>query len=509
MAEMTFWERLRIAWATFRRTGGLELPDAGRSSEETLSGYLSAYLGSIGSVSPVIDFTMLECLKKLWLYNPDISQYVANIVNLGNPGHTLSVDARNDSVAEAAVERLNESASRIYRIGVGVDGLINQYLTSIAWSGAVSSEDVVNFAAGRVEKVVLVPVEQIRFRYNNETDDYDPYQRALNLKRRDGDRDWLGMIRLNSETYKYYALSTVENSPYAKPPATAAVEAILEAQKPIMENIRFMAQKVGLLGLVAVGVAPPAKRGGESENEYQARAKTYLKAITESLDGNFNKGLVVTYRDQAVEHTSVSGEASGVYEINRISEEQIMSAVAMPPVFFGRTDSSTETFADVVYSILVAQTANMQRLPKRRMERTYRLDLRLGGIDVDGVSLTFNKAHSRNAKDDAATDAIKLKTVIDKVNAGLISPDEGAQELGYETWFDEDLIDGELPLSQSQGRLTRQNKRRTLTLTFDKRSQRYRYQPERIEIWSGSEEEDGANNVVPIIKKKALHRASN
>jgi hypothetical protein len=95
------------------------------------------------------------------------------------------------------------------------------------------------------------------------------------------------------------------------------------------------------------------------------------------------------------------------------------------------------------------------------------------------------------------------------VNAGLISPDEGAQELGYETWFDEDLIDGELPLSQSQGRLTRQNKRRTLTLTFDKRSQRYRYQPERIEIWSGSEEEDGANNVVPIIKKKALHRASN
>jgi hypothetical protein len=192
MAEMTFWERLRIAWSTFRRTGGLELPDAGRSSEETLSGGLSAYLGSIGSVSPIIDFTMLECLKKLWLYNPDVSQYVANIVNLGNPGHQLSVDARNDAVAEAAVERLNESASRIYRIGVGVDGLINQYLTSIAWSGAISSEDVVNFAAGRVEKVAIVPVEQIRFRYNSEVDEYEPYQRALNLKRRDGDRDWLG-----------------------------------------------------------------------------------------------------------------------------------------------------------------------------------------------------------------------------------------------------------------------------------------------------------------------------
>jgi hypothetical protein len=66
------------------------------------------------------------------------------------------------------------------------------------------------------------------------------------------------------------------------------------------------------------------------------------------------------------------------------------------------------------------------------------------------------------------------------------------------------------PAAQSQKRSFSKDKQKRATLDFDKRSQRYRYQPERIEIWSGSEDEEGTGgNVVPIIKKKALHRASN
>lgn len=508
MAEMGFMERVRIAWATFRRLGGVELPDAGRSSEETLGSSMSAFLQSFGSLSPVINFDMLKTLKCFWLYNPDFSQYIENIVNLGNPGHQLAVDAASDAIAEKAVNRLNETAARIYRHGVGVDGLINQYLTSIAWSGAISSEDVVNFASGRVEKVVIVPVEQIRFRYNKDLDTYEPYQKATNLMARPRTSDPIGLIPLNAETYRYYALSTVENSPYAKPPATAAVEAILEGQKPIMDNIRFMARKIGLLGLVAVSVTPPRRLGGETETEYNTRSKNYLQSVSKALDGNFNKGLVTTFSDQKVEHTDVAEGAQGVYDLNRLSEEQVFSGLGTFPAFHGRTDSTTETFADVVYYLLTAQTANMQQLPKRRIERTYMLDLRLGGIDVDGVSLHFNKAHSRNAKDEAATEQLHFTTVLDKIKNGLYPPDQGAQELGEETWFDEAKIFGDEPMppvaASSQGR--KQDKQtRTMTLVFDKASQKYRYQPERIEIWSGVERDED-ERVLPFIKKKA-HQA--
>lgn len=496
---MNFVERVKIAIATFRRLGGIDLPDQGRSSEETLGGAMTAYTTIFGTINPVIDFEMLKTLKYLWLYNPDVSQYVANIVNLGNPGHSLAVDARNDSVAESAVERLNESAARIYTHGVGVDGLLNQYLTSVAWSGAISSEDVVNLRGGRVEKVVLVPVEQIRFRYNAELDDYEPYQQSGTFSPgRDRDRSF-GLIKLNRQTYKYYALQTVENSPYAKPPATAAVEAIVNGQAPIMENIQYMAQKVGLMGLVSASVMPPPKQANETEAEYHIRATAYLQRVRDRLS-DFSKGLLVTFRDQKIEHTPVTTGAQGVYDLNRMSEEQVFSGLGAMPGFHGRTDATTETFADVVYYLLTAQVANMQRIVTRRQERTYILDLRLGGIDVDAVSVTFNKAHSRNAKAEADTDQVRQSTVLEKVKSGLISPDEGAQELGYESWYDVEILTGarlETPVIDTK------QKRKTLRIQFDKASQKYRFMPDRYEIWSGAESESGKGNVLPLVKKKA------
>ncbi|MCC7308317.1 MAG: hypothetical protein IT173_12180 [Acidobacteria bacterium] len=504
---MNFFERLKIAYAMFRRMGGIELPDGGRSSDESLNGAMSAYTSVFGSVSPVIDFEMLKTLKCLWLYNPDVSQYVANIVNLGNPGHSIAVDAASDAIAEKAVERLNESASRIYRHGVGVDGLLNQYLASVAWSGAISSEDVVNFAAGRVEKVVLVPVEQIRFRYNAERDEYEAFQQSANFVRREVRDHSFGLIRLNPETYKYFALATVENSPYAKPPATAAVEAIVEGQRPLMENIRYMAQKIGLMGLVSASVVAPPRKPGETDAEYQARATKYLSAVKGALDGNFNKGLLVTFRDQKIEHTPVATGAQGVYDVNRMSEEQVFSGLHAMPGFHGRTDATTETFADVVYYLLTAQVQNMQRVVRRRQERTYMLDLRLGGIDVDAVSLVFNKAHSRNALDEARTEELRFKTVLEKIQAGAISPDEGANELGLDVWFDEERLlnyaEEAIRVIREPAAAAEQKRRKSLVLKFDKRSQKYTWQPDVLRV---AMTDELSGNVVPI-KKKAQRRA--
>jgi len=498
---MNFWDRAKVGWDAFRRVGGIDLPDAGRSSEETLGNAMSSYLASFGTVNPVIDFEMLGTLKHFWLFNPDLSQYVANIVHLGNPGHTLAVAAKNDAAAEAAVNRLNESASRLYPNGIGVDGLLNQYLTSIAWSGAVSSEDAVNLAGRRVEKVVIVPVEQIRFRYNKGLDTYEPYQRANNLAARAGSEP--GLIKLNPETYKYFAHSTVDNSPYAKPPATAAVEAILSGQRPIMENLQSMAQKVGLMGLISASVVPPPKKPNETDAEYHSRASSYLKRVRDALK-NVTNGMLVTFRDQRIEHTPVTTGAAGVYDLNRISEEQVFSGTGSQPAFHGRTDSTTETFADVVYYLLTAQVQGMQRVAKRRQEATYRLDLRLGGLEVDGVSLVFNRAKSRNALAEAQTEELKFKTVLEKIRAGAISPDEGASELGYDTWFDlerlmnygEEVIHVRRDADPAASGLAR----RMLTLEFDARAQQYRYRPERI-VMTG---DDHPDNVVPFQKKKAI-----
>lgn len=506
--EMNFFDRLKIGIAAFRGLSGIDLPPDGRSSDETLPGMMSSFNSMFGSVSPVIDPEILATLKNFWLYNPDFSQYVANIVNLGNPGHQLSIDARTDAVAEAALNRLNESASRIYTHGSGVDGLLNQYLTEVAWSGAISSEDVVNLAARRVEKVVIVPVEQIRFKYNKDLGIYEAYQKSNNFSRENS----LGLIKLNPETYKYFALQTVQNSPYAKPPATAAVEAILKGQIPIMENLQYMAQKIGLMGLVDVSVTPPAKRiGNETDEEARSRATSYLARVAKKLSGNFKEGLLVHYNDQKVGHTPVATAASGVAELNTVSEQQVFSGMGAMPGFHGRTDSTTETFAYVVYQLLLAQMGNMQRPVRRRMESTYRLDLRLGGIEVDGISVGFNKAHSLDPKAEAETDAIVLQNMLTKVRAGLVSPDEGAQELGFDSWFDAELLVGSDPVQPQSQKLmarafdTKQTSTKTLRMSFDKQKQKYIYRPEVIYLAEDDTQPEriGQGDVLPFIKKKA------
>lgn len=484
---MTIFERLKNYWTSLRAVNGVDLPDAGRSSKETLGDNL---LGSLagGTVSPVVDFEMLKTLKTLWVTNPDMSQYVSNIVNIGNSGHALQIGARSSATIEAALKRLNEAAPRLYPNGAGVDGLINAYLAQIAWSGAVSSEDVVNLNARRVERVALVPVETIRFRF--EDGDYVAYQRSNNFARA-AERDknnLLGLTPLNPNTYRYLALSTVENSPYAKPPASAAVESILDMQKPIFENVKYIAKKLGILGLITALVTPPTKLANESDAEYQKRSASFLQRVRDSLSGSFMNGLLVAFRNYKFEHTNVNASASGTYDINRMSEEQIMSALAQPPAFFGRTDSTTETYANVVYNLLLAQVSNMLRLAKRRQELTYTLDLRLGGIDFDWVSLKFNKAHSRDPLKDAQAAEVEQRIVFNLAEKGIISPDDAARMLGFDKAFDPSLLGDEFSLALLD-RTARWSVRehKIIDLSFNRQTGRYECAPERLTLASSDD----------------------
>src|ERR1043165_9849462 len=409
---LIWWPRFIDACiVSLRRIQGSELPDDGRSSVETtgtLAGRIQDSMGIFGTVSPVIDFEMLRCLKMLWLTNPDLSQYVANIVHLGNSGHQIVIDAPASTTAEAALTRINEAAARIYQNCAGVDGLINAFLAQVAWSGALSSEDVVNFAQRRVEQVVIVPVEQLRFRFI--AGQFVPFQHPNSFI--GFAQSALGGIQLNSETYRYYAVQTIENSPYAKPPASAAVGAITGPQTDMLDNIKWIARKLGILGLVSVACTPPPKQANEDQSAYNARAQKYLASVRKRLEANFNKGLLVHFRDQQTQHSNVASDARGAKDVWQINEEQVMSGLAMQPAFFGRTDSTTETYANVVYQLLLAPVGNIQRLAKRRQEATYRLDCRLGGLAIDSVSVQFNKAYARDPKSDAEAQQINQANIL-------------------------------------------------------------------------------------------------
>jgi hypothetical protein len=507
MSEPTIYQRAKdLIVSSFRRIAGIDLPDDGRSSVENASGLGLLGAGAFGTVIPPFNLDLLRTLKELWMCNPDLSQHVTNLKSVGNTGHQITVDAATDQKAEAALARLNEASSRLYANGAGVDGLINAYLAQIAVFGALSSEDVVDFGARRVDQVVIVPVEQVRFRYLDGR--YVPHQQpgALFGLAQSSGQSPLGLRLLSPTTYRYFAIQTVENSPYALPPMCAAVDILRGPQKDAIDNIKWIVKKLGILGLVAVLLKKPGTKSQETDQEYKKRLESFLETQRKTLDGNFNKGLLVGYKgEHDVTHSNVASDARGSDAIFQVIEELGFSGMGSMAAFHGRNYTTTETFADVIWYFLLAQSWNMQRLAKRRQEQTYRLDLALAGIEVDGLSLAFNKSHSRNQLQEAQADETVVRTVLAKAKAGIISPDDAAQELGYESAFDPEMLSaqpavaGALSARRLSG-LTRAGV--TATFRFDRTSQRYRFAGSPIVLASDPVETEDSR-VLPFEKKMA------
>lgn len=494
----------RAVAALARRVDGIELPQEGRSSVDSGDGIASGVM-ALGTVIPRISnlFSILTTLEKLSICNPDFSQLVGNIVALGNTGHQITVDAASDAIAEKALARINESAARLFPNSAGIDGLINAYLRQSMVSGALSSEDVVDFTGRRVEKVVIVPVDEIRFRRINGA--YVPWQQPKNwlTARRDKQNGPLGLVELNPNTYHYYALETIENSPYARPPATAAIDILEGPQKDAIENLSWIVRKLGILGLVIVNLTKPKAKPGESDADYHTRAQRYLTAVREVLDGNFKKGLLVAFSDQKFDHANVASDARGAGDIFQVIEELAFSGMGSMAWMHGRNYTTTETFADVVYNILLSQMSNHQRLAKRRQEQTYRLDLLLAGIPVDNLSMEFNRAESRNELQRSQAEQIKQGMALERCQRGITSPDECARELGYESAFDPELLSSLPKVAAGLSARLGANRRSGITATcrFDRASQRYRLVPSRIEL--AEDPIEAEDNLIEFKKKAA------
>jgi len=364
------------------------------------------------------DLTYLDILEMLSMFNPDVSQALSIITTLGNSGHEIEI---NGGRTEAAIERINWMAQHVY--SGGADGLINHLLRQVALMGALSGEWVV---ADRVTdglvRVVTPPVRTIRFQLVDGV--WTPFQDT-------GKGFKENYVSLNPLTYSYTALKTLDNNPYGIPLMLAALKN-LDVQLDAVRNFAAITRKVGMLGITTVKLDQPYQLPGENADLYQERLIKHLQKYAAAYAQSLSEGVAVHYDDQEINHYSISQTAAAAAKIVfQINEEQIMSAFDIPPSMMGRSYSTTETYASVDYDRLIGRLRNFRRIVKRFIEKGYKLDLNLVGIPVDSVSLVFDECTGFKDKEKAETESIRISNVIKKRDAGLITDDEAAQELGY------------------------------------------------------------------------------
>lgn len=367
-----------------------------------------------------------DIITNLTLLNPDLRQAVGHVVQLGNTGHILSLEAPTDTQIEAMVQRIEDRAEIMMPFTSGTDGLVNGLFAQVARVGAISTEWVPNRKLDGIDKIFFVPVSQIRWVSRKDGMGYYPVQVPPQTV--------LGApsngIVLNPRTHYYANMETMENSPYAIPPMIASLEAI-GIQKTMLKNIHKVMKKMGIMGLIAYKMAPPERKGGETEEKYQARCLEYLKRTSEQLKDNFNEGIVTGFQKAFdFEVQSVTGDAKGIKEIFQMNEEQLFSAIGADPAMHGRTYSTTETYASVVFSKMASQLANYQRLVADCLEFGWGLDLALAGMPGE-IEVEFNSTQSLRNLQEAQTRMIEIANAEALYQGGTIDQNEKARLLGY------------------------------------------------------------------------------
>jgi hypothetical protein len=410
------------------------LPPTGRSSVDvdTFTNTLSQLSNVYGVINPLVPFEMLHYLKLLGTMNPNVSQAVKNFRNIGNSGHRILIkgDTRTN---ETVIDHLNEKAATFCERNGGIDGFVNQLFDALCIDGAFDFEAVLKPSLDEIDTPVIVPVSSIRFKYENGK--YVIYQQPNGIINAAN----FNLIPLNPVTNFYFGLPGIDNSPYAVPPFLAALEPA-GTQQDMIGSIKRLIKKAALLGFLDIGVKPLEEEPGETPEQYKKRYQKYIDLIDAQADKALKNGRFTRPEDISVNFVSVAAEVRGFDSLWVTNEQQFMSGLNIDPAMMGRTYSTTETYAGVVYEVFLKNCANMRILVKRGIERLYFLECLLQNLPIQNISIRFNKDKSLNPEAAEQAENYRASRILKNLFAGVISPDQAAQELGYDTFFDLELF---------------------------------------------------------------------
>ncbi|HEY6022472.1 MAG TPA: hypothetical protein VIY48_22200, partial [Candidatus Paceibacterota bacterium] len=169
----------------------------------------------------------------------------------------------------------------------------------------------------------------------------------------------------------------------------------------------------------------------EADDKYQARCLAYLSQVTDQMKDSFGEGIAAGFQGAFdFDVKSITSDTRGIAEIFKLNEEQLFSAIGADPAMHGRTYSTTETYASVVFSKMISQLCNYQRVVASGLNFGYGLDLLMAGITAN-VAVTFNRSEALSNLQEAQSDMIEIANGVAKYNQGIIDQQKLANELGY------------------------------------------------------------------------------
>lgn len=379
----------------------LDIPVSRVSLETNTNFNFNSFNDNYKSINPKFPIHWLNTLEKAVTINPILSQMHQLIIDLGNSGHTIQIVPHSDEIKkelDILAEKLN------------IDNFINQLFSQLAINGAVSIENIVNTDLKGIDKIVRVPISTIRFKYNKELDEYEPFQEIPMQKE---------LIKLNTNTYLYIPIFTLDDSPYAVPPFLSSLSAV-ETSEELLSQMKNLSKKIGLIGFLDLQLPLPPKAPAETEFEYNKRLTKNIEDMSNILSDNIQKGMIVHYEGTNIQFKELSNSLQGIDTLSEMIDRLIISGAKGQPSLLGRTTGSTETWATVSYEQFVKTLQNYQRTIKRALEYCYKLHITLLGYSFDDINIIFNPLPSLNPDKEAQNSKVIVENTLEILRENLI-----------------------------------------------------------------------------------------
>jgi len=388
--------------------------------------------GKTTFITPGFIAEYIPVIRKLSWVNEDMGLAVNDMVRLTNTGHRIKFDPKVSPEMQSKMRQHLEDKQIEWGDGVdGMNGLINKMIAQIWIAGANSVEWVIANDKKGVKNVALVNPETIVFSWNKKQLRYEPYQKQTwAMSGNMGEK----FEKLNENTYRYYSINGDTELPYGIPPFLTALNAI-GTQQDMNKNIQYMMKQIGLLGFFETLIQKPGQMDGENEDQYISRLKTFLDNAKKEIIGGIGEGVIVGFLD---EHTfkfnSTTKDLGGVDAIYNQNERSIAKGLKYAPEFLSVVGGKgTETGISIVFTKMLSQLTNVQTTIGACLKFGYNLELRLAGFNYENLKVEFLPSTITDELKTQQAEEIKIRNVIAKYGQGVISQQQAADELGYNT----------------------------------------------------------------------------
>lgn len=392
-------------------------------------------------IAPIFPFGSMWYLMNKGITVPDIAQAVLNAKNTANTDIQYSFvwrgaesDERKTELYKKAIKYITEWSDYVYP-GSNLHGLVDDLIGSVHLTGAMCVEWVLSRNRDRVERALVLETPTLRWladsEYNLHLYQSVPHVQIIRdgQKRIDRRHQW---VSLNYDTVVYRALQRYGGNPYGIPQISSVLK-VLPAHELSFDNISKTIGKYGLMGFLIVKFMKRDKRPDESMDSYREALISELDMYYDKYKDMFTEGVAVGYDGESeIDIKDVTGNTEGVSQIIQLVEEQMMSALNQDPALAGRTYSTTETYAGVVYDKYLRGISRIQSCVQDCISRGVFLHLAAMGMPIESVKVRFTKAKSLTNKMDAEARFMEQKVSHELFSDGIIDQTRYANEMGYD-----------------------------------------------------------------------------